>query len=88
MGAKTVKPVAGGFKFLEETRIGAREAAKMARTGRLTLKKWLMEGVNGVHLEGALIGVQRRLVTSKEAVLRFLKATNKDVPAIAREGGE
>lgn len=71
---------------LNETVISIERAVEMfpAVDGQkphpVTVSRWIQRGVRGVKLEGAIIG--RRVVTSAEAVERFLDALNSGaVPA-------
>lgn len=59
---------------LEETRISLMEAAVYFNRDVQTLRRWVKNGLCGVKLESAFIG--GRVVTSREALNRFVVATN------------
>lgn len=65
--------------ILSETTLSTLAAAKLLRTTRKTVARWLVSGfkVNGVttKLEGVMVG--GRWTTSREAVSRFLERTTQ-----------
>ena len=60
--------------ILDETRLSATEAAALCNREVQAVRKWIKQGLRGVKLEATFIG--GRLVTSREAVSRFIAATN------------
>lgn len=59
---------------LTETRLSSAEAADLAGVSANTLRRWHKTGVDGVRLEGIFAG--KKLVTSREALTRFLEKIN------------
>ncbi len=60
--------------IVNETRLTLTEAAALCSREVQAVRRWIKSGLNGAKLEAAFIG--GRLVTSREAVDRFVTATN------------
>ncbi|AWM39364.1 DUF1580 domain-containing protein [Gemmata obscuriglobus] len=50
------------------------EAGAFIKRDALTLRRWVSKGIRGIKLEAVKVG--KSLVTSREAVTRFIAATN------------
>jgi transposase len=59
---------------LDETRLSPAEAAKFAGVSASTIQNWRYKGMNGHKLEFVHVG--RKVVTSKEAIKRFVAKLN------------
>lgn len=60
--------------ILQEQRMTISEAAAFCQRDAQSVRRWVKDGLRGVKLEAMLVG--GGLITSREAVERFLKAIN------------
>lgn len=62
------------MEILEETRMTLSEVAEYFDRDKQTIRAWIKNGVRGVKLESVKVG--KGVVTSREAIKRFVTATN------------
>jgi hypothetical protein len=62
--------------ILDETRMTLAEVAAFCRLEIQAVRKWVRKGLRGVKLEAVQVG--RTFFTSREALDRFIAATNPD----------